>query len=105
MPDRGALARRRRGRAPRGLPLHRGGRGLAGGLGSSHRARRGVGRILSAVTTPIADTAPFPPVATADPVRGAAFLAELRTMLPDLRILTDAADTESYRWDETEYMH
>ncbi len=43
-------------------------------------------------------TAPVRP--TAD-----AFLADLRGTLPDLRLLTDAADTEAYRWDETEYMH
>jgi glycolate oxidase len=34
-----------------------------------------------------------------------AFLAALRAELPGMRLLTDAADTESYRWDETEYMH
>jgi glycolate oxidase len=33
------------------------------------------------------------------------FLAELRAALPGLRLLTDAAETEAYRWDETEYMH
>jgi glycolate oxidase len=36
---------------------------------------------------------------------GAAFLDALRSALPDLRLLTDPADTESYRWDETEYLH
>jgi glycolate oxidase len=40
-----------------------------------------------------------------DPDRGAACLAALREALPGLRLLTDAADTEAYRWDETEYMH
>ena len=33
-----------------------------------------------------------------------AFLADLRAALPDLRVVTDPADTEAYRWDETEYM-
>jgi len=50
------------------------------------------------VTSPIAALAPSTPDSTA-------FLAELRASLPGLRLLTDAADTESYRWDETEYMH
>ena len=36
---------------------------------------------------------------------GASFLADLRVALPGLRLLTDATDTEAYRWDETEYMH
>jgi glycolate oxidase len=54
--------------------------------------------MLTGVTSPtVASTPPSP--------AGAAFLAELRTALPDLRLLTDAAETESYRWDETEYMH
>jgi glycolate oxidase len=35
----------------------------------------------------------------------ASFLAALRIALPDLRLLTDIADTEAYRWDETAYMH
>jgi len=34
-----------------------------------------------------------------------AFLDELRSALPDLRLLTEPTDTESYRYDETEYMH
>ena len=38
-------------------------------------------------------------------VRPAEFLAGLRAALPDMRLLIDAADTEAYRWDETEYMH
>ncbi len=38
-------------------------------------------------------------------VTGAAFLAALRAALPDLRLLTDRADTASYRFDETEYQH
>src|SRR3990170_5933901 len=38
-------------------------------------------------------------------VTGAAFLAALRAALPDLRLLTDRADTASYRFDETEYTH
>ncbi|HUG49023.1 MAG TPA: FAD-linked oxidase C-terminal domain-containing protein [Candidatus Limnocylindria bacterium] len=29
---------------------------------------------------------------------------ELARQLPEMRLLTDPADTESYRWDETEYM-
>lgn len=33
------------------------------------------------------------------------FLDELRAALPDLRLLTDPAETEAYRWDETEYLH
>lgn len=37
--------------------------------------------------------------------RGTSFLAALQTALPAMRLLTDAADTEAYRWDETEYMH
>jgi len=36
---------------------------------------------------------------------GTAFLGALRVELPELRLLTDAVDTEAYRWDETEYMH
>ena len=36
---------------------------------------------------------------------GAAFLAALRAALPDLRLLTDRADTSAYRFDETEYQH
>ena len=35
----------------------------------------------------------------------AAFLAALRDTLPGLRLVTEAVDTEAYRWDETEYMH
>jgi glycolate oxidase len=61
--------------------------------------------MLAVVTSPTADPISFPPVAAADPARAAAFLAELRADLPGLRLLTDAADTEAYRWDETEYMH
>src|SRR3990172_2116994 len=38
-------------------------------------------------------------------VTGAAFLAALRAALPDVRLLTDRADTASYRFDETEYTH
>ena len=33
------------------------------------------------------------------------FLDALRAELPGMRLLTAAADTEAYRWDETEYMH
>src|SRR5688500_8270267 len=29
----------------------------------------------------------------------------IRDALPGARILTEAADVEPYRWDETEYMH
>ncbi len=36
--------------------------------------------------------------------RGAAYLDALRAALPGLRLLTDPAETEAYRWDETEYM-
>jgi glycolate oxidase len=35
---------------------------------------------------------------------GADFLGELRRALPDMRVLTDDADVEAYRFDETEYM-
>jgi glycolate dehydrogenase FAD-linked subunit len=35
---------------------------------------------------------------------GAAFVVALRERLPDLELLTDRADTERYRFDETEYM-
>jgi glycolate oxidase len=48
----------------------------------------------------IAPTSP-----AADPARGAAYLAALRAALPGLRLLVEPADTEAYRWDETEYMH
>jgi len=34
----------------------------------------------------------------------APFLEALHDALPELRILTEPAETESYRWDETEYM-
>jgi glycolate oxidase len=53
---------------------------------------------MTASTVASSDTLP-------DPARAAAFLGELRAALPDLRLLTDAADTEAFRWDETEYMH
>ena len=33
------------------------------------------------------------------------FLADLRSELPEMRLLTDAVDTEAFRFDETEYMH
>ncbi len=42
--------------------------------------------------------------APAAPATGAAFLAALRDALPTLRLLTDPAETEPHRWDETEYM-
>jgi glycolate oxidase len=35
---------------------------------------------------------------------GTTFLDDLRSTLPDVRLLTDPAETEAYRWDETEYM-
>jgi glycolate oxidase len=38
------------------------------------------------------------------PVDGAGFLDALRSALPALRLLTEPSETESYRWDETEYM-
>src|SRR3954454_3548031 len=34
----------------------------------------------------------------------AAYLDALRAALPGLHLLTDPAETEAYRWDETEYM-
>ncbi|MFO1540918.1 MAG: FAD-binding oxidoreductase [Chloroflexota bacterium] len=34
-----------------------------------------------------------------------AFLAALRAALPDLRVITDPAEAEAYRWDMTEYAH
>src|SRR3954464_1841003 len=42
--------------------------------------------------------------AAASAGRGADYLDALRDALPALRMLTDPADTEAYRWDETEYM-
>ncbi len=33
------------------------------------------------------------------------FLDALQAALPRLKLLTEPADTESFRWDETEYMH
>ena len=36
---------------------------------------------------------------------GTRFLDSLRAAASGVRLLTEAADTESYRWDETEYMH
>jgi glycolate oxidase len=46
------------------------------------------------------------PAAEAAPARepGAAFLAALKVSLPDLEVLTERADTERFRFDETEYM-
>ena len=35
---------------------------------------------------------------------GAAFLGELEAALPTMRLLRDPADTEAYRFDETQYM-
>jgi len=37
-------------------------------------------------------------------VSGAAFLTAVRDALPDLRLLTDPAETEGYRFDETPYL-
>ena len=45
-------------------------------------------------------SAPAPPTAAAS----AAFLADVRTALPGLRLLTDEIDRESYRRDETAYL-
>ncbi|HEY8438492.1 MAG TPA: FAD-linked oxidase C-terminal domain-containing protein [Candidatus Limnocylindrales bacterium] len=47
-------------------------------------------------------SAPRPAVA-AD--AGASLVDEIRAALPDLRLLTDATDRESYRNDETAYLH
>jgi glycolate oxidase len=43
-----------------------------------------------------------PPV---DPAAGSALLAALRAELPHVRLLTDQTDRESYRQDETPYLH
>jgi glycolate oxidase len=43
-----------------------------------------------------------PPV---DPAAGQALLRAIRAELPDVRLLTDATDRESYREDETPYLH
>ena len=48
---------------------------------------------------------PDAPVAAAQATTRDLFLQALRAQLPDLRLLTDPADTEAFRWDETEYMH
>jgi glycolate oxidase len=48
------------------------------------------------------DTAAAPPDL---PIAGRDYLDALRSALPDLRLLTEPAETEAYRWDETEYMH
>lgn len=51
------------------------------------------------------DTAGGPRYAPAVNVEvGSRFLDALRAVLPDLRLLTEPADVEVYRWDETEYM-
>jgi len=39
------------------------------------------------------------------PAAGAALVDAIRVALPDLRLLTDATDRESYRNDETAYLH
>ncbi len=44
------------------------------------------------------------PSAALDPAAGAALLAAIREGLPDLRLLTDEVDRESYRRDETAYL-
>jgi glycolate oxidase len=46
-------------------------------------------------------TAAAPPSAEAQ----SAFLAAVRASLPDLRLLTDETDRETYRFDETAYLH
>jgi len=51
------------------------------------------------------DPATYMSTTHAAAVTGAAFLAALRAALPDVRLLTDRADTASYRFDETEYTH
>src|SRR5436309_4458421 len=42
---------------------------------------------------------------TADPAAGARLLEAIRTTLPHVRLLEDAIDRESYRNDETAYLH
>lgn len=44
------------------------------------------------------------PVQPADPSAGAALLDAIRSRLPELRLLTDAVDLESYRHDEMPYL-
>jgi hypothetical protein len=48
-------------------------------------------------------TAPSIPNAPSDAARSA-FLAAVRAALPDLKLLDDPADRESYRSDETAYL-
>ena len=45
------------------------------------------------------------PEPAGDPIRGAALLEAIRNVLPDLRLLTDTVDRESYRRDETPYLY
>jgi glycolate dehydrogenase FAD-linked subunit len=54
-----------------------------------------------------ADRTPRPRTEPTDPSagHGAAYLDALRAALPELRLLTEANDTEAYRFDETEYLH
>ena len=47
---------------------------------------------------------PDPRVCTRRRRAGAAYLADVRAALPDLRLLTDEIDRESYRRDETAYL-
>ncbi|HKG56557.1 MAG TPA: FAD-linked oxidase C-terminal domain-containing protein [Candidatus Limnocylindrales bacterium] len=49
-------------------------------------------------------SAPVAPVTAPPPAARVAFLDDVRAELPDLRLLTDAADRESYRLDETTYL-
>ena len=49
---------------------------------------------------PVTDSAE----ASREAARGAAFLADIAAQLPDLRLLTDVADRESYRHDETAWL-
>jgi glycolate oxidase len=44
------------------------------------------------------------PAAAPDVLRSEAFVAAVRATLPDLRLMTDEADRESYRHDETPYL-
>ncbi|MGZ3588772.1 MAG: FAD-binding oxidoreductase [Candidatus Limnocylindrales bacterium] len=44
-------------------------------------------------------------VAATPPGHDSGFMETLRGALPELRLLTDAADMESFRFDETEYLH
>jgi glycolate oxidase len=52
---------------------------------------------------PLAEPAKVDPAAV-DPAAGARLLAAIRSTLPDVRLLEDAVDRESYRNDETAYL-